>query len=117
MAPSSRRPPESTPSPSRVIALRRSTSVRSRPFTSATSRRVVFVPRSTTATRMARASYDGQYAAPMRRLLGAAVRRQKTQPPEDASGLADITVKDLEGEDVRLGSLWEERPAVLAFLR
>jgi hypothetical protein len=53
----------------------------------------------------------------MRRLLGAAVKRQKTQPPEDASGLSDIVVKDLEGEEERLGSLWEDGPAVLVFLR
>jgi hypothetical protein len=53
----------------------------------------------------------------MRRLLGAAVRRQKTSPPEDASGLADMVVKDLEGEDVTLGSFWADGPAVLVFLR
>ena len=53
----------------------------------------------------------------MRRLLGAAVRRQKTQPPKDASGLADIELKDLDGGDVRLGSLWEDGPAVVVFLR
>ena len=34
-----------------------------------------------------------------------------------SSELADVVVKDLEGEDVRIGSLWEERPAVLVFLR
>jgi len=54
---------------------------------------------------------------PMRRLLGAAVRRQQTHPPGDASGLASLTVKDLEGNDVRLGSFWEDGPAVLVFLR
>jgi|1186.fasta_scaffold1214948_1 hypothetical protein len=54
---------------------------------------------------------------PMRRLLGTAVKRQKTRPPEDASGLTDIVVKDLEGNEVRLGSFWEDRPAVLVFLR
>jgi hypothetical protein len=63
------------------------------------------------------ASYDGLYAAPVRRLLGAAVRRQKTKPPADASGLADIVVKDLDGSDVRLGSFWEDGLAVLVFLR
>jgi hypothetical protein len=66
---------------------------------------------------MRAASYDGLYAAPMRRLLGAAVRRQKTAAPKDASGLADIEVKDLDGEDARLGSFWEDGPAVLVFLR
>jgi hypothetical protein len=54
---------------------------------------------------------------PMRRLLGTAVKRQKTQPPDDASALADIVVKDLEGNEVRLGSFWEDGPAVLVFLR
>jgi prostamide/prostaglandin F2alpha synthase len=54
---------------------------------------------------------------PMRRLLGAAVKRQKTRPPDDASGLADLTVKDLGGHDVRLGSFWRDGPAVLVFLR
>jgi hypothetical protein len=54
---------------------------------------------------------------PMRRLLGTAVKRQKTRPPDDASGLADIVVKDLEGDEVRLGSFWEDGPAVLVFLR
>jgi prostamide/prostaglandin F2alpha synthase len=54
---------------------------------------------------------------PMRRLLGAAVRRQKTRPPGDASGLAGLTVKDFEGKDVRLGSFWEDGPAVVVFLR
>jgi hypothetical protein len=53
----------------------------------------------------------------MARILGASLRSQKTRPPEDASGLADLVVMDLEGEDVRLGSLWEDRPAVLVWLR
>jgi len=53
----------------------------------------------------------------MARILGASLRSQKTRPPEDASDLADLVVKDLEGEDVRLGSLWEDRPAVLVWLR
>src|ERR1700750_2498053 len=53
----------------------------------------------------------------MPRILGASLRRQEVQPPEDASGLADLVVKDLEGNDVRLGSLWEDKPAVLVWLR
>ncbi len=44
-------------------------------------------------------------------------RRQDTHPPEDASGLSDLVVKDLDGNDVRLGSLWEGGPAVLVWLR
>jgi len=57
------------------------------------------------------------YPAPMRRLLGAAVKRQRTSAPEDASRLADLVVKDLDGDDVTLGSFWEDGPAVLVFLR
>jgi hypothetical protein len=53
----------------------------------------------------------------VRRLLGTAGSRQETRPPEDASELADIVVRDLDGADVRLGSLWADRPAVLVFLR
>lgn len=53
----------------------------------------------------------------MARLLGASIRRQEARPPEDASGLADLALKDLDGNEVRLGSLWEDRPAVLVWLR
>jgi hypothetical protein len=53
----------------------------------------------------------------MRRLLGAAVKRQKTRPPDDARGLADLVVRDLDGTEVRLGSFWDDGPAVLVFLR
>jgi hypothetical protein len=49
--------------------------------------------------------------------LGASRRRQDARPPEDASGLADLMVQDLDGRDVRLGSLWEDEPAVLVWLR
>ena len=31
--------------------------------------------------------------------------------------LTDITLPDTEGREVRLGSLWAEGPAVVAFLR
>lgn len=34
-----------------------------------------------------------------------------------SSRLADLVLPDSEGHDVRLGSLWTERPAVIAFLR
>jgi hypothetical protein len=50
-------------------------------------------------------------------LPGAARRRQEVNPPEEASGLADIVVKDLHGVEIRLGTLWENGPAVLVFLR
>jgi len=49
--------------------------------------------------------------------LGASRSRQDARPPEDASGLADLVVQDLDGSDVRLGSLWEDQPAVLVWLR
>jgi hypothetical protein len=49
--------------------------------------------------------------------LGASRGRQEARPPEDASGLADLIVVDLDGNDMRLGSLWEDRPAVLVWLR
>ena len=50
-------------------------------------------------------------------LFGASLRRQETRPPEDASDLAELVVKDLDGNDVRVGSLWEDKPAVLVWLR
>jgi hypothetical protein len=53
----------------------------------------------------------------MPRILGIAGSRQEVRPPEDASGLADVVVKDLDGNDVRLGSLWEDQPAVVVWLR
>lgn len=31
--------------------------------------------------------------------------------------LREVNVLDLEGRKVRLGSLWEERPVVLVFIR
>jgi hypothetical protein len=34
-----------------------------------------------------------------------------------AATLAPITLPDADGADVRLGSLWASRPAVLVFLR
>lgn len=37
--------------------------------------------------------------------------------PTLAARLADVTLPDADGSKVRLGSLWEQGPAVLAFLR
>lgn len=34
-----------------------------------------------------------------------------------AAALAPITLPDADGRPVRLGSLWQEGPAVVAFLR
>jgi prostamide/prostaglandin F2alpha synthase len=53
----------------------------------------------------------------LKRLLGAATSRQEARAPGDATGLADLVVRDLDGSDVRLGSLWEDKPAVLVWLR
>jgi hypothetical protein len=38
-------------------------------------------------------------------------------PPPDAGDLADLVVQDAEGDDVRLGDLWRDQPAVLVWLR
>lgn len=37
--------------------------------------------------------------------------------PKTAEGLADIVLPDDEGNDVRLGELWDEGPAVIVWLR
>jgi hypothetical protein len=50
-------------------------------------------------------------------ILGASRRRQHTRPPATADALADLVLQDVEGNDVRLGDLWRERPVVLAWLR
>jgi hypothetical protein len=42
---------------------------------------------------------------------------KKPSAPARADELADVVLQDSAGEDVRLGSLWEQRPAVLVFLR
>jgi hypothetical protein len=50
-------------------------------------------------------------------LLGAATSREETQPPKRADELADMVLPDHEDNDVRLGDLWKDRPAVLVWLR
>jgi hypothetical protein len=50
-------------------------------------------------------------------VLGAATRRQKTDPPKRADDLADLVVQDDEGAEVRLGDLWKTRPVALVWLR
>jgi hypothetical protein len=42
---------------------------------------------------------------------------KKPSAPARADELSDVVLQDSAGEDVRLGSLWEKRPAVLVFLR
>ena len=34
-----------------------------------------------------------------------------------AAALADVTLRDADGQPVRLGSLWESAPSVVVFLR
>jgi hypothetical protein len=48
---------------------------------------------------------------------GTVARRQKTSPPERTDELAEFVLQDHRGEDVRLGELWSEGPAVLVWLR
>ena len=50
-------------------------------------------------------------------MLGAAKQRQQVHPPDRADALADIVLLDHDGNDVRLGDLWNERPAALVWLR
>jgi hypothetical protein len=50
-------------------------------------------------------------------MLGAASEQQKSDPPERADALAEIVLPDQEGNEVRLGDLWAERPAALIWLR
>ena len=49
--------------------------------------------------------------------MGTARPRQATNPPERADDLADFVLQDMHGEDVRLGELWSDGPAVLVWLR
>jgi hypothetical protein len=44
-------------------------------------------------------------------------RRQDPDPPARADALADITLRDHEGHEVRLGDHWSDGPAALVFLR
>jgi prostamide/prostaglandin F2alpha synthase len=50
-------------------------------------------------------------------MLGTASERQEAHPPAKADALADIVLPDQDGNDVRLGDLWRERPAALVWLR
>ena len=44
-------------------------------------------------------------------------RGQRPEGPSSVADIADVVLQDSSGADVRLGSLWETRPAVLVFLR
>jgi hypothetical protein len=48
---------------------------------------------------------------------GTASKRQSTNPPDRADELADFVLQDNRGQDVRLGELWSDGPAVLVWLR
>jgi hypothetical protein len=44
-------------------------------------------------------------------------KRGNPSAPARADELADVVLEDSNGDEVRLGTLWDERPAVLVFLR
>ena len=48
---------------------------------------------------------------------GTVAKRQQTNPPERANDLAGFVLQDRHGDEVRLGDLWSEGPAVLVWLR
>jgi hypothetical protein len=50
-------------------------------------------------------------------VLDAVHAQQQTNPPAHAGELEDVVLKDDQGNDVRLGDIWRERPAALVFLR
>jgi hypothetical protein len=50
-------------------------------------------------------------------MFGASSTKRQTTPPERADALAEIVLADHEGNDVRLGDLWSDGPAVLVWLR
>ena len=50
-------------------------------------------------------------------MLGISSTKQQTAPPATAEALADIVLPDHDGNEVRLGDLWSDGPAVLVWLR
>jgi hypothetical protein len=50
-------------------------------------------------------------------VFGISRSKRTTSRPADAGALEDLVVKDLSGEDVRLGERWSRNPALLVFLR
>jgi hypothetical protein len=46
-----------------------------------------------------------------------ASRGDARQGPERADALANVVLLDQDGEDVRLGDLWQTRPVALVWLR
>jgi peroxiredoxin len=55
--------------------------------------------------------------AKFRRVWDYVATPQSTHPPAHAHGLEEIVLQDDDGHDVRLGDLWANGPAALAFLR
>ena len=49
--------------------------------------------------------------------FGVSAKRQTANPPERADELADFVLQNQRGDEVRLGELWSEGPAVLVWLR
>jgi peroxiredoxin len=56
-------------------------------------------------------------AVSLRKVLDTVREQQSTNPPSDAHELEEVVLQDHEGRPVRLGDMWRDRPAVLAFLR
>jgi hypothetical protein len=50
-------------------------------------------------------------------MLGTGRERRRTEPPERADALADLVLPDHDGNQVRLGDLWHDRPVALVWLR
>jgi hypothetical protein len=50
-------------------------------------------------------------------MFGTSSTSQRTAPPARADVLADIVLPDHDRNDVRLGDLWSDGPAVLVWLR
>ena len=50
-------------------------------------------------------------------MLGIARQKQRTHAPERADELAEIVLPDHDGNEVRLGDLWAERPVALVWVR
>jgi hypothetical protein len=42
---------------------------------------------------------------------------KEPRAPKTAEALADVTLPDQDGNEVRLGDLWESQPALLVWLR
>lgn len=50
-------------------------------------------------------------------MLGTASSRQQTSPPARGDAFEEIVLPDHEGNHIRLGDLFRERPVALVWLR